>query len=162
MLNRRTVWKTFKNEGVLDMQDAKVQALITYVREHPQRCWSDLIPIYREQFYDTYESILPVLVKMQDPVVNSVLIRNLDPTKNNELKTLEAIADTTNSRKDPLSFKRLAKIGNSRLNKKLATKELPEKIKSLLTVRVEESTNINVASGKTDKSKAKKAPSKKR
>ena len=133
MLNRRSVWKMLKQEGVLDSKDAKVQKLVQYVRDNPQKCWADLIPVYREKFYDTYDTILPVLVKMKDPTVNSVLIKNLDPKKKNELGTLTAIADTSDPGNDPVAFKRLAKIGNTTLTKKLQTRQLPDSVKVILT-----------------------------
>lgn len=149
MLNRRTVWKTLKQEGILDSKDAKVKDLVNYVRDNPQKCWADLIPVYREQYYDTYDTVVPVLVKMKDPVVNSVLMRNLDPAKNNELKTLSDIADTSDPEKDPLTFKRMAKLQNTTLNKKLTTKTLPDNIKAMLTINAEKTTKKKVSTKKT-------------
>ena len=134
MLNRKNVWRKFKEEGILDSSDEKVQELVEYVRTHPLECWADLIPVYREQFYSTFDTIVPILVNMKDPVVNSALIRNLDPSKKNELDTLTAIADTSDPREDPVSFKRMARLDNAKLNQKLVTRPLTAKVSAMLTL----------------------------
>jgi len=158
MINRRSVWKKLKQEGILDSNDPKVIEWVTYMRDNPKKCWTELIPVYRSDFYDTFDTIVPVLVGMKDPVVNAALLRNLDTGKSNELDTLSAIADTSDPGKDPLTFKRLAKLGNNKINKRLNSKALPTSIKTLLKSVKEPVVKAPVVKAPTVKAAAVKSP----
>ena len=167
MLNRRAVWKKLKEEGVIDSEDPKVNEFITYMRDNPKQCWADYVPIFRDKYYATFDTFLPVLVKMKDPTVNSILVKTLDPSKTNELNILTEIADKADPEKDPLTFKRLALLGNTKLDKKLSNRAMPENIRPFLKIDKEVlaskkvvtksklTSDKKVSKGKTSKAKPK-------
>lgn len=167
MINRRSVWKKLKQEGVLDSTDPKVKEFVKYMRDNPKKCWADLVPVFRQDYYSTFDTFAPLLVSMKDPVVNTQLLKNLDPNDSKELDILSSIADTSDPNQDPLTFKRLAKLNSTKINKRLVTKTLPEGIKSLLPQALETGTQttakkVTGATAKTaKKTTAKKTTTKK-
>ena len=117
--------------------------------------------MYRKDYYNTFDTFVPVLVRMEDPVVNAQLLKNLDPGKGNELNTLSSIADASDPDKDPLTFKRLAKLGNNKINKRLGTRTLPTGIKALIVTVKETVVKAPVVKAPAAKSTAVKSSSKK-
>ncbi len=132
MDQRRLIWKKLKTEGILDSDNPRLQAFVTFLRDNPKLCWKDLVPVFRKDFYDCFDLLAPVLMKIKDPVIQASMVTLADPKKPKERKLLEKIAQEVDPKRDQVTFKLLALTKDKKVKEALKGKTLPEHLKTHL------------------------------
>ncbi len=132
MDQRRLIWKKLKIEGILDSDNPRLQAFVTFLRDNPKLCWKDLVPVFRKDFYDCFDLLAPVLMKIKDPVIQASMVTLADPNKPKERKLLEKIAQEVDPERDQVTFKLLALTKDKKVKDALKGKILPEHLKTHL------------------------------
>jgi hypothetical protein len=110
MNQRRLVWRAFKEAGLLDSDDPRVQEVIRHVRDNPKRCWTDFVSDFRENYYDTFDKIAAALEQSNDPMIRNALIRFADTKQPKEQQLLVRIASNTDFEQDQVAAKRLGRL----------------------------------------------------
>lgn len=129
MSHRKLIWKEFKRAGIIDSQDARIQEFVEYLRNKPESCWIDIIPEFREKFYDCFDTIVPALAGIDDPLIQMVLLENADATKPKERAVLEKMAKEVDPEKNPVTVKRIAGLNIGSVTKELKKRTLPDTLK---------------------------------
>jgi hypothetical protein len=133
MSHRKLIWRQFKTAGILDSQDARVQEFVQYLQTNPAKCWAEIIPEFREKFYDCFDTIVPRLAEINDPLIQTVLVNNVDASKPKEAALLEKMAGEVDSDKNPVALKRIAGLKIPSVSRALKRRTLPEGIMKYVT-----------------------------
>ena len=107
MNQRRLVWKAFKDAGLLDSEDPRVQEVVEHVRSNPDRCWTDFVSDFREDYYDTFDTVIGALEDSNDPMIRNSLIKFADAKQPKEQQLLTKIANEADFEQDEVAAKRL-------------------------------------------------------
>ena len=132
MHQKKKVWRALKERGVLDSKDPHLQEFVQFLRDHPTQCWKDVVPAFRDRFYDCYEEVASALSEIDDPLVRLALIRYADPDQPKEQKMLRKLADETSPERDPVTIKQLAELNVAEVNKSLRRRTLPEELRGYI------------------------------
>lgn len=133
MLQKKTIWKAFKEAGVLDSTNENTQKLVKHIKLDKDHCWRDFSDDFRKNFYDCFDEIVPPLLEIDDPLIRLALVKYLDPSKPKEKEALARIAKSVNPEIDEVSVKYLARSNEASVTKELKRKLLPDKLKIYLT-----------------------------
>jgi hypothetical protein len=129
MSHKKMIWKEFKRAGVMDSQDEKVQGFLQYLKGCPENCWEQIIPEFKEKYYDCFDTIVPVLAQMNDSLIQLVLARHADASKPKERDLLVKMAKEVDAEKNPVLLKRIAGLKISSVTNELKKRTLPDNLK---------------------------------
>lgn len=129
MSHKKMIWKEFQRTGILDSPDEKVQGFVQYLRECKDGCWAQIIPEFKEKYYDCFDTIVPVLAGMNDPLIQLILARHADADKPKEKALLVKMAKEVDAEKNPVLLKRIAGLKISGVDNELKKRTLPEKLR---------------------------------
>ncbi|MCJ7604173.1 MAG: hypothetical protein MUO63_22070 [Desulfobulbaceae bacterium] len=129
MSHKKMIWKEFKRTGILDSPDEKVQGFLQYLKVCPANCWEQIIPEFKEKYYDCFDTIVPVLAQMNDPLIQLVLARHADASKPKERDLLVKMAKEVDAEKNPVLLKRIAGLKISSVTNELKKRTLPDNLK---------------------------------
>jgi hypothetical protein len=132
MSHKKMIWKEFKRTGVLDSQDEKVQGFLQYLKSCPENCWEQVIPEFKEKYYDCFDAVVPVLAGMHDPLIEIVLTRHADASKPKEQELLMKMAKEVDAEKNPVVLKKIAGLKISRINMELRKRNLPDTLRNYI------------------------------
>jgi hypothetical protein len=91
MVTREVVKKIWSDAGLYRDADPRLRGLLNYFDEHPDVCWETILPLFREEYYDLYDVVVPPLVNSSDTMLRLQLISRIDPARPKELGTLQDI-----------------------------------------------------------------------
>ncbi|MFZ5765279.1 MAG: hypothetical protein ACOY4H_06745 [Thermodesulfobacteriota bacterium] len=129
MSHKQMIWKEFKRAGLLDSSDEKIQGFLRYLKGCRQGCWEDIIPEFKEKYYDCFDAVVPVLAAMDDPLIQMVLAKHADATRPKEKALLEKMARETDVEKNPVVVKRIAGLKIASVDNELKKRNLPENLR---------------------------------
>lgn len=129
MSHKLMIWKEFKRAGILDSTDAKLQAFLQYMKGCRQGCWEQIIPEFKEKYYDCFDTIVPVLAGMNDPLIQLILARHADAAKPKEKALLVKLAKEVDVEKNPVLLKRIAGLKIGGVDSELKKRTLPENLR---------------------------------
>jgi len=129
MSHKKMIWKEFQRAGILDSQDEKVQGFVQYLRNCRESCWEQIIPEFKEKYYDCFDTVVPVLAGMNDSLIQLVLARHADASKPKERDLLVKMAKEVDAEKNPLLLKRIAALKITSVTNELKKRTLPDNLK---------------------------------
>ena len=129
---KKIIWKKFQQAGVLDSQDSKVQEFVQFLRTSPAKCWEDVIPEFREKFYDCFDTVVPRLAEIDDPVIQLTLAKNVDKRRPKEKALLEKMAEDVDADRNPVLIKKIAGFKIAKVNTVLKSRFLPAELKKYI------------------------------
>jgi len=129
MSHKKMIWKEFQRTGILDSPDEKVQGFLQYLRSCRQSCWEQIIPEFKEKYYDCFDTIVPVLARMNDPLIQLVLARHADASKPKERELLVTMAREADADKNPVLLKRIAALKITTVTNELKKRALPDNLR---------------------------------
>ncbi|MBI5559213.1 MAG: hypothetical protein HY885_16440 [Deltaproteobacteria bacterium] len=129
MSHKKMIWKEFQRAGILDSPDEKVQGFVRYLRECKEGCWEQIIPEFKGKYYDCFDTIVPVLARMNDPLIQLVLAQHADPGMPKERELLVKMAREADAEKNPVLLKRIAALKIASVTTELRKRSLPEKLR---------------------------------
>ena len=132
MSHKKMIWKEFQRTGILDSKDEKVQGFLQYLRDCPANCWEQIIPEFKEKYYDCFDTIVPVLARMNDPLIQLVLAQHADASKPKERELLVTMAKEVDVEKNPVLLKRIAALKITTVTNELRKRTLPDKLKKYM------------------------------
>lgn len=105
---------------------------------NPAKCWDDIVPEFRERFYDCFDAVAPKLAELDDPLIRMNLVRfaELDQPKEREL--LGKMAENIDAESDPVTVKRLAQKHVTEVDRVLRRRTLPEALRAHVSGNSEE------------------------
>jgi hypothetical protein len=129
MSHKKMIWKEFQRTGILNSPDEKVQSFVQYLRNCRENCWEQIIPEFKEKYYDCFDTIVPVLARMNDPLIQLVLARHADASKPKERELLVTMAKEVDAEKNPVLLKRISALKITAVTNELKKRALPDKLK---------------------------------
>ncbi|MEW6519549.1 MAG: hypothetical protein AB1461_09065 [Thermodesulfobacteriota bacterium] len=129
MSHKKMIWKEFQRTGILDSKDEKVQGFLQYLRSCRQSCWEQIIPEFKTKYYDCFDTIVPVLAQMNDPLIQLVLARHADASKPKERDLLIKMAREADAEKNPVLLKRIAALKITNVTNELKKRTLPDNLR---------------------------------
>lgn len=128
-----------KRETASDTSHEQVEAFRHVLEERKDICWSDLVPQFRENYYEAYDEIASALFATDDPLIVYNTIRYADFSKPQEVAAHARFISECDAEKHQVSLRALARTKVPKLIKALnAREDLPESVKDVLTGKEEE------------------------
>jgi hypothetical protein len=97
---RDLVKQRWAEAGLYARKDARLQSFLKHVDNTPLECWDDYAAIFRRDYYDLLDQLLPPLVTADDKLLRVTLIRQADFTQPKEheaalafIRTADPVAD---------------------------------------------------------------------
>ena len=121
-------WRAITKAGLGDSQDPHIQEFLQFVRHRPWVCWDEIVPEFREKYYDCFDALVPMLAEVDDPLLRRNLLKYADPEAPKERQILVKMAEGTDPEKDEVSIKKLADLNLGDVNRVLRRRTLPERL----------------------------------
>jgi len=115
MYLRDEVRERWAAEGVLDRKDPRVEEFLAYINTHPAECWDEYVALFRKDYYDLFDKLVPPLLKSRDKVLRSALIARADPSKPKELDALKQLIRVADPVSDEPELLAIARRGGKKL-----------------------------------------------
>lgn len=117
---RDTIMQQLADAGVLRAKHARLQSFLKHVEEHPLDCLDEYIAVFREQYYDLFDLLVPHLAKVDDPMLRVALVRRADVTKAGEIAWLNRLVDVCDPVENRMTLAEIDRLGHSGLKKRVA------------------------------------------
>ena len=125
-------WERRSKHRVPTPQFQRAQEFFEMMKDNPNICWDELVAEFRNNYYDAFDEIVPVLLDTDDPLIvyNCVRFADLDNPK--EAMAAKKLVQNTDVDKHEVSMVRLAEIPTMRsaLSKR---SELPESVRTMMS-----------------------------
>jgi hypothetical protein len=83
---------------------ARLREFVQKVKADPNLCWPDLATEFRKNYYDLTDMVVPIVLRMEAPMVNYQIIQSLDLSKPNEAKIVADFVQTCDAEKNQLTL----------------------------------------------------------
>jgi hypothetical protein len=87
---RDLVKQRWAEAGLYARKNAHLQSFLKHVDGTPMECWDDYAVLFRRQYYDLFDQLIPPLLRADDKLLRIALIRQADFTQPKELKAARA------------------------------------------------------------------------
>jgi cation transport regulator ChaB len=139
-----------KREAASDAPGKPVEAFRRVLEEKKDICWADLVPQFRENYYEAYDEMASALFSTDDPFVIYNTVRYADFSKPQEVAAHVRFIAECDAEKHQVALRALARTKVPKLLKALnAREDLPESVKDVLTRKEEEAIEAAVAAAQT-------------
>ena len=85
---RDLVMQRWAEAGLYERKDAHLKSFLKHVSDTPMECWTDYVALFRRDYYDLFDTLIPPLAAANDKLLRIALIRQVDF---NQLKELGAV-----------------------------------------------------------------------
>ncbi|VFQ46336.1 hypothetical protein [Desulfoluna butyratoxydans] len=133
MPQKKLIWKAFERAGILDSRDEKILKFLDFLKHTPASCWIEVIPEFRKDHEACFDAIVPVLVEIDDPLIQSVLVKHADMSQPRERALVRKMADTVDPERHPTLIKQLARFNDPETSRRLQRRNLPAPLASLIS-----------------------------
>lgn len=123
MYIRDEVRERWASEGVLDRKNSKINDFMKYIQDHPSECWDEYIAVFRRDYYDLFDKIVPPLLKSRDFVLRAALVAKADLDKPKEVEALKAMIHHADPEVDQPVLLAIARRGHKGLMAELEKHE---------------------------------------
>ena len=124
-------WNKYSATAFRSPQFMKAQAFFQMVNERPDICWEDLANEFRNNYYDAFDHIVPVLISTDDPLIVYHVMHFADLGNPKEADMAKNAIRTLDPQKHEVTMNRLA--ANPSLQPELLKKaQLPESVRTTL------------------------------
>lgn len=111
----------------------KVEAFGKVLEERRDICWEDLVPEFRENYYDAYDEMADALFSTDDPLVVYNVVRYADFSKPQEVAAHAQFIAECDAEKHQVSLRALARKKVPELLKALqARQDLPDSVREAI------------------------------
>jgi hypothetical protein len=89
-------WTKYSATAYRSSQFVKAQGFFQLIEDRTDMCWEDLVSEFRNHYYDAYDTIVPVLLSTNDPLIahNVATLADLNnPKEADTVKNIVANAD---------------------------------------------------------------------
>jgi hypothetical protein len=97
---RDLVKQRWAQAGLYDRKDAHLRSFLKHIDSTPLECWDDYVVIFRRQYYDLFDQLIPPLISADDKLLRIALIRQADVTQPKELEALKAFVRAADPARD--------------------------------------------------------------
>lgn len=84
-------WAKYSASAYRSSQLVKAQAFFQLIEDRTDMCWEDLVSEFRKTFYDAYDTIVPVLLSTNDPLIVHNIATFADLNTPKEAETVKHI-----------------------------------------------------------------------
>jgi len=84
MYQRTKIVQAFKEAGLEKSKNKKMPVFVRYISENPKICWPDAAKEFREKYFDLYDDVVKVILRTEDALIISNLLKYIDLTKEKE------------------------------------------------------------------------------
>jgi hypothetical protein len=124
---RDLVKQRWAEAGLYARKDARLQSFLKHIDNTPLECWDDYAALFRRDYYDLLDQLLPPLVSANDKLLHVTLIRQADFTQPKELEAARKFIRTADPVADRPELTALLNRGTDIVKKELlARPELKE------------------------------------
>jgi len=85
MFIRDLVKQRWADVGLYRRKDARLQSFLKHVDDTPFECWEEYAALFRRDYYDLFDQVVPPLMATDDKLLRTMLLRYVDPAKPKEL-----------------------------------------------------------------------------
>lgn len=96
---RDLVRRRWADAGLYSRKNAHLQSFLQHVDRTPLQCWDEYAALFRRDYYDLYDQLIPPLLSANDPLLRITLIRYTDFSQAKELQAMREFV----RRADPLA-----------------------------------------------------------
>jgi hypothetical protein len=93
----------------------RAQAFVDLIEQNPDMCWDDLAQEFRNNYYESFDEILPALTAIDDPLVTYNLVRLADANNVKEVQAMKQVAESADSYKHQVSLRAMVKTRSEEL-----------------------------------------------
>ncbi|HEV2708091.1 MAG TPA: hypothetical protein VGV59_19400 [Pyrinomonadaceae bacterium] len=127
-----------KREAANTIAGEKAEAFRRVLEEQRDICWQDLVPQFRENYYEAYNEVATALFSTDDPLIVYNTIRYADFNNPQEVAAHERFIAECDAEKHQVPLRALARTKVPALLKALnAREDLPESVKDVLAGKEE-------------------------
>jgi hypothetical protein len=84
-------WAKYSASAYRSSQFVKAQGFFQLIEDRTDMCWEDLVSEFRNHYYDAYDTIVPVLLSTNDPLIVHNVARFADLNSAKEADTVKNI-----------------------------------------------------------------------
>jgi hypothetical protein len=90
MYTRDLIRKLWADAGLYSLKDPHLQAFLKHIDDNPQQCWDDYVDLFRREYYDLYNQLIPPLFNAGDKLLRVKLIHRADFKRRKEIEAVRA------------------------------------------------------------------------
>jgi hypothetical protein len=124
-------WKQQSKTAYRSPQFEKARAFFEMVEQRQDICWEDLVNEFRNNYYDSLDQIVSVLIATDDPMVLYNFVRYADMANPKEAEAVRAFIRKCDAERHQISFRTVAQVPDMQpeLRKK---PQLPDTVREAL------------------------------
>jgi len=103
-------WAKYSATAYRSSQFLKAQAFFQLIADRPDICWDELVTEFRNNYYDAYDVIVPVLLSTDDPLIVHNCVQFADLNNPKEADTVKTIIATVDPEKHQGTLQTLATV----------------------------------------------------
>jgi hypothetical protein len=103
-------WNRYSATAYRSPQFQKAQAFFEMMNQRPDICWDDLVTEFRQNYYDAFDVIVPVLMSTDDPLIMNNCVRFANLSNPKELDAAKTFIRNCNAEKHQVSLQALAAV----------------------------------------------------
>jgi hypothetical protein len=127
------VKQTWREAGLYSSRKVKVRSFLKYFDAHPNKGWDDYIEVFRKDYYDVFNDLIPPLLKSDDKLLRLTLIRKANLKNRKELNVLKKLLRECNPIQDKLELIEIAELQHRGLMAEFGKrKDLPSEVRRLV------------------------------
>jgi hypothetical protein len=124
---RDLVRQRWADAGLYSRKDARLQSFLKHVDDTPMECLDDYAALFRREYYDLFDQLIPPLAGTNDKLLRVALIQQADFKKPKELDAVRAFLRYADPVTDRPELSAILNRGGDALKKDfLARAELKE------------------------------------
>jgi hypothetical protein len=120
MFQRHVAKPQWAAAKLYETSDIRLKAFLDYVDASPAECWDDVVAVFRKDYYDLFDQVVPPLAASSDKSLRVQLLFQFDPKRRKELEFLRQFIRQADPVKDQPELKAIAGFNHPALRKEIA------------------------------------------
>lgn len=147
-------WKRHSEKRFPTPQFRKAQEFFEFMEANPDICWDELAVEFRENYYDAFDEIVPVLLDTDDPLIIYNCIKFADMDSPQEIEAAKRVIRDSDPEKHQVTMRVMTDVQD--LHTELKHKAgLTAPVRMALSRKVEPESKKDPGMAKKDKPKSK-------